>query len=193
MMSATDHKNSLPAGFSFGTSSAEGQFKLAVLPPMADAKQEQKFTGTYRGLSLTLTYMPDEERFKPTDSNLPFPVNEERCEAWERGEWWYFSVLVHTYDSKGVALDISGAACTVGRSGLPSFKDHSYLFQQLCDELVDGLLMAYAETKSHDLGIQDQIFEEVSENADGAMAGFKQWLDAESNGEGLELDEATQR
>jgi hypothetical protein len=192
MMSTTDLKNSVSDGFSFGTSSAEGQFKVAVLPPMADANKEQKFTSTYRGLTLTLTYMPDEDSISPTDKNLPFPVDEERCKAWLEGEWWYFTVLVNTYDSNGVMLDISGLDCTIARNALPSFKDHSYLIQQLCDELVDGLLIAYAETISHDLGVQDQIYEGVSENADGAMAGFKQWIDAESNGEGLELSEATQ-
>lgn len=183
-MSATDQKNSVTAGFSFGTSSAQGQFKVATFPRMADARQEQSFTGVYRGLTLTLTYMPDEEGFKPTDSNLPFTFNEERIAEWERGEWWFFNALVTTFDSKGIKLDIFRVACTESCSALPSFMDHSYRLQQVCDALVDTLLMAYAETKSHDLGVQDQIYEDVSENADGAMAGFIQWLDAETAGVG---------
>ena len=191
-MSATDQKNSLPAGFSFGTSSAQGQFKVAVFPRMAEARKEQSFTGVYRGLTLTLTYQPDENGFNPTDDDLPFPVNEERRSAWEKGEWWYFNAMVHTYDSKGIELDISRVACAECCTALPSFMDHSYRLQQMCDEVVDTLLMAYAETRSHDLGVQDQIYEDVSENTDGAMDGFKKWLDAENNVEGLGLDQASQ-
>lgn len=127
------------------TNSVALPFQRQIAVQRMPENNESAVVFEYRGQLIEVRFLPDEDGAKATDQDNEFSSTPRQIKAWERGEWWFFHVLVRALDPESrEPLEADGFDFGRSYGRLPSRLNHSDLIYGLCDEVCDTIEEARA-------------------------------------------------
>lgn len=106
-----------------------------ILLAIAMHKNEKATTYIeHRGLTLEISFLPDPTATPDASPNAEYPITQEQYEAWHRGDWWFFQLVIKVFDRDQRQADDSKA---VWKARIPSFIDQHALIEHMANELCD--------------------------------------------------------